>query len=126
MSWDADGDVEDIHRYTKEGFLPIRLGDVFSSTQSHYQVCTNSDKVPFQQYGWQRLSSRREPIRHSSTLLIIFLQAPICRSQDLCSTCRSKARTLNLHPALRYAECTAASRPLFIAGAERCAHCPPV
>ena len=50
---------------------------------------------------------------------LIFLQPPISRSQDLCSAYRSKARTRDLHPALRYAECTAASGPLFIAGAER-------
>jgi len=88
--------------------------------------CTSLDEGPSQQYGWLRLSkNRRKFIRHFTTILTIFLQTSICRSQDLCSVCRSKGAR-GLQPGLVFVtsatECTAASGPLLNTGTERHAY----
>jgi serine/threonine-protein kinase SRPK3 len=66
-------DIEDIHRYTTGGFHPICLGDVLSSTKAQYRVLHKLGRGSFSTV-WlaEALQERRESIRHSSTILIMF------------------------------------------------------
>jgi hypothetical protein len=91
MYWDADDDVEDIHRYTSGGFHPIRLGDVLSSTKTKYRVFKFAQTRT--RFLFNCMADRGSPtdVSLSITHLLYYkyyiLQTALCCSQDLCGTC---------------------------------------
>ena len=143
LYWDPASNVEDIKRYIKGGFHPIRLGDVISSHGASDNESVPTPDSPPQRYRILHKLGRGEfatvwfaqalherswvPICCSSTLHLpsCLPQPAICRIEDMHCRWRSGARTIYLCQTLRRrinTQCSKAAQHLFFRGTKWCTH----